>query len=120
MKNKGGLYEINEIELYVPDAIAGIQTLIVATDKNEIVGFMSIENHILEMLFLDPKSRGKGLGKKFIKMALDKFDVKFLDVNENNPQAVGFYEHMGFEAFERSDLDDQGKPYPILHMKHVE
>lgn len=81
---------------------------------------MGIENHKVEMLFLDPKSRGKGLGKKYIKTALDKFDVKLLDVNEDNPQAVAFYEHMGFVVFERSDRDDQGKPYPILHMKYVE
>ena len=38
-------------------------------------------------------------------------------VNEQNPQAVGFYEHMGFAAYKRTDLDEQGNPYPLLYMK---
>ena len=39
-----------------------------------------------------------------------------LFVNEQNPQARGFYEHMGFTVRERSETDDQGNPYPILRM----
>ncbi|ENH9207696.1 GNAT family N-acetyltransferase, partial [Vibrio vulnificus] len=42
--------------------------------------------------------------------------VTKVDVNEQNPQAVGFYEHMGFKVVSRSPLDDMGKPFPILHM----
>jgi putative acetyltransferase len=38
-------------------------------------------------------------------------------VNEQNPQAVGFYEHIGFLITGRSTLDGQGKPFPLLHMK---
>lgn len=40
-----------------------------------------------------------------------------MDVNEQNPQAVGFYKHMGFDTFKRSEFDEQGNPFPILHMK---
>ncbi len=40
-----------------------------------------------------------------------------VDVNEQNPQAVGFYEHMGFRLVSKSELDGEGKPYPILHMQ---
>ena len=40
-----------------------------------------------------------------------------LFVNEQNPQARGFYEHMGFAVRERSELDEQGNPYPILFME---
>ena len=38
-------------------------------------------------------------------------------VNEQNPQAIGFYEHMGFKVNKRTDLDEQGRPYPLLYMK---
>ena len=38
-------------------------------------------------------------------------------MNEQNPQAVGFYEHMGFAAYKRTDLDKHGNPYPLLYMK---
>jgi len=30
---------------------------------------------------------------------------------------VGFYLRMGFEVVGRSELDDFGKPYPLLHMR---
>lgn len=37
--------------------------------------------------------------------------------NEQNPGAVGFYEHMGFRTYARSERDEQGGPYTILHMR---
>ena len=40
-----------------------------------------------------------------------------MDVNEQNEQAVGFYEHYGFEVFDRSETDGMGDPFPILHMR---
>ena len=40
-----------------------------------------------------------------------------MTVNEQNPQAVGFYEHMGFETYQRTDHDEEGNPYPLLYMK---
>ena len=43
-------------------------------------------------------------------------EVNKVDVNEQNPQALGFYQHYGFEVIDRSPLDGSGKPYPILHM----
>lgn len=42
-----------------------------------------------------------------------------VDVNEQNPQARGFYEHMGFAAYARSPLDGAGLPFPIVHMELI-
>lgn len=28
-----------------------------------------------------------------------------------------FYEHMEFKVYERSEIDEKGKPYPILFIK---
>jgi putative acetyltransferase len=64
------------------------------------------------MLFVDANQRGNGIGKALITYGIDN-----LDINEQNPGARGFYEHMGFKAVERSEFDDQGNPYPILVMK---
>lgn len=41
-----------------------------------------------------------------------------MDVNEQNPQAIGFYQYMGFIVVKRSETDMEGKPYPILTMKY--
>ena len=41
-------------------------------------------------------------------------------MNEQNPQAVGFYEHMGFAAYKRTDNDEEGNPFPLLYMRLVD
>lgn len=38
-------------------------------------------------------------------------------VNEQNPQAVGFYEHLGFQTYKGTECDEEGNPYPLLYMK---
>lgn len=110
--------EILEIKKYVPEALSSISHLIIETDKKEIpVAFMGIEENKLEMLFITSKYRGKGIGKKMLLYGIENYGVNNLAVNEDNPQAKDFYEHMGFKVYERHELDDQGKPYPVLYMK---
>ena len=70
-----------------------------------------------ELLFIDNNYRGTGVGKKLITYAIDNLQVTKVDVNEQNIQAVGFYKHIGFNIYKRSDLDGEGKAYPILHMQ---
>lgn len=110
--------EIEEIKKFVPAALTAVPHLIVETDTEGIpVAFMGIDEEKLEMLFIAPKERGKGLGRKLLEYGMEKYGVKELAVNEQNPQAKGFYEHMGFRVRERSELDEQGNPYPILFME---
>lgn len=110
--------EIQDIKKYVPTALMSVSHLIVETNADGIpVGFMGIEDRKLEMLFLAPNERGKGLGRKLMKYGIAKYSVKELVVNEQNPQARGFYEHMGFTVCKRSEFDEQGNPYPILFME---
>ena len=82
-----------------------------------LIGFMGIAEGNLEMLFIDNKYRGAGIGKKLITYATDNLQVTKVDVNEQNVQAVGFYEYMGFNIYKRSNLDGEGKEYLILHMQ---
>ena len=102
----------------VREGVPHVEHLICFVDEQQkIQAFMGIHGDKIEMLFVDPEQRGKGVGKKLITYALDDMKVNFVDVNEQNPQAVGFYEHVGFEVYERSELDDQGNPFPILRMQ---
>ena len=73
---------------------------------------MGIKNGALEMLFIAPEERGKGLGKRLLQRGMESYAVERLAVNEQNPQAKGFYEHMGFRVYKRTELDEQGNPYP--------
>ena len=69
------------------------------------------------MLFIDPDFRGKGIGSILTNFAITTLKIEKVDVNEQNPQAVGFYKKLGFKIIGRSELDGQAKPYPILHLK---
>lgn len=110
--------EILEIKKYVPEALASISHLIIDNDENgNPVAFRGIEENKLEMLFITSDYRGKGIGKKMLSYGIENYGVTNLAVNENNPQAKGFYEHMGFKVYQRNELDDQENPYPVLYMK---
>lgn len=112
--------EIKNISRYIPQALSSIAHLIVAfNDENNPVAFMGIEDRKLEMLFVSPGYRGKGLGKQLIHYGIENYSIDELGVNEQNPQAKAFYEHMGFRVYNRSDTDEQGNPYPILYMRLV-
>lgn len=112
--------EIQEIKAYVPQALTGVSRLLVAERVlGQPVAFMGIEGPRLEMLFLSPAERGAGLGRQLLEYGILHYDLQELTVNEQNPQAVGFYQHMGFETYRRTDCDEQGGPYPLLYMKRV-
>ena len=86
-------------------------------EHGKIIGFLGTADDKVEMLFIDPSAIGSGVGRKFMKYAIQELGIKKVDVNEQNEQAVGFYKHLGFRVVDRSELDPSGKPYPILHME---
>lgn len=106
--------EILQIRNYVPQAFKQVEHLLIIIDHEQIKGFMGINDQKVEMLFIDAQTRSKGYGSKLLNYGIQ---IDELAVNEQNPQAVGFYEHLGFKVVERSATDDQGNPYPILRMK---
>lgn len=109
--------EIKAIKEYVPQALMGVAHLMIAEDDTGCpIAFMGTEGDSLEMLFIAPQARGKGLGKRLLQYGITTYAVKRVTVNEQNPQAIGFYEHMGFRVYKRTDLDEQGNPYPLLYM----
>lgn len=85
--------------------------------QGNIKGFAGIADNRLEMLFIHPNTRGQGLGKALLKYVIRHFHIDSLDVNEQNPQAVGFYLKQGFQIIGRSEQDGQGNPYPLLHLR---
>lgn len=52
-----------------------------------------------------------------LKYGMEKYHINELSVNEQNPEAKLFYEHLGFVTYKRTELDEQGNPFPILYMK---
>lgn len=107
-----------EIRQIKASALQAVEHLIIATkESEEPAAFMGVENHRLEMLFLSPAECGKGLGRLLLEYGMQHYGVCEVTVNEQNPQAVGFYQHMGFQTYKRTDHDEEGNPYPLLYMK---
>ena len=107
-----------EIRQIKASALQAVENLIIATkESEEPAAFMGVENHRLEMLFLSPAECGKGLGRLLLEYGMQHYGVCEVTVNEQNPQAVGFYQHMGFQTYKRTDHDEEGNPYPLLYMK---
>ena len=110
--------EIENIKKYVPQALKDVAHLIIIENENNIpIAFMGIEDTKLEMLFIKNSERRKGLGTKLLSYGIENYGVNELAVNEQNPNAKVFYEHLGFKVYKRTELDEQGNPYPILYMK---
>ena len=110
--------EILRIKAYVPEALGGVAQLFAAFDgEGRPLGFMGVQDGSLEMLFLAPEARGRGLGRRLLQYGIDRCGVERLAVNEQNPAARGFYELMGFAVYKRTDTDEQGGPYPLLYLR---
>lgn len=90
-----------------------------AVDANDYpLAFMSIDNGHMEALFVDSEYLGMGIGAMLVRHGLALHPSMTTDVNEQNVQASGFYEKMGFQRTGRSALDGQGRPYPLIHLKY--
>lgn len=109
--------EIKNIKQYVPKLLQEVPHLIVVKSGNELMAFMGVNNKKIEMLFVKSKMRNQGIGKSLINYGINNFQINEVTVNEDNDQAVSFYEHLGFKVFKRTNLDEQWNPYPILYMK---
>ncbi len=84
--------------------------------KKNIAAFIGLMGKKIEMLFVRPDMIGNGLGKKLLDFAISLRNVNRVDVNEQNKQAVCFYQRYGFKFISRDPVDAMGKPYPILHL----
>lgn len=112
-----------DIQFYKPlilnEYLKAVKLSCVRNEDGKIVGFVGVADHKIEMLFIHPDTRGKGIGKVLLNYALNQLGVTKVDVNEANEQAVGFYRHVGFQTVSRSETDSTGQPLPILHMALV-
>lgn len=86
------------------------------TEQDEPVAFMLLTDQHIDALFVDPDVRGSGVGKLLIEHALSMSSTLTTNVNEQNEQAVGFYKKMGFSVTGRTEVDDLGRPYPLLNL----
>ena len=82
------------------------------------MGFLGCAGDTIEALFIDAAHQRQG-GGKFLVAHAQRLSAGSLsvDVNEQNEDAVRFYQALGFVVTRRSPTDAGGRPFPILHMK---
>ena len=110
--------EIAAIRPYVPEAIRGVSVFLTAnTDDGTPTAFIGVENHRIKMLFVDPRHFRRGIGRALLEHVLTHFGADAVTVNEQNPEALAFYEHLGFVVEKRTPTDEAGRPYPLLYLR---
>lgn len=94
-----------------------VELRVAKNNHNQIVGFIGVADRNIEMLFISPDQRNLGIGSLLLKDSIEHQAAFKVDVNEQNQDAVGFYQHFGFIIVGSSPIDGQGNPFPLLHME---
>ncbi len=108
-----------ELEELVRSFLPEAPLWVAVTEQDQPVAFMLLTAQHMDALFVDPDFRGKGIGKRLVEHALTLAPELTTDVNEQNHQAVAFYKKAGFAVTGRSEKDDLGRPYPLLHLRYT-
>lgn len=82
--------EIAAIRNDVPQALESVPHLLVAWEAGSPAGFLGADGERLEMLFLDPDHRGRGLGGALARYGLRTFGLTEVTVNEQTPRPWDF------------------------------
>ena len=108
--------DITAIELDVAQYLPSMSDLRVAHDGERVTGFVAIEDGTVEMLFVDASLQGQGIGSALLEAVTAGLERVRVDVNEQNPAGHAFYKAQGFDVEGRSELDGEGRAFPILHL----
>ena len=107
-------------EIY-PEVLHGLEQIphlfVAYNEQDEAIGFAGLDDNKLEMLFIAPAYFRKNIGSSLLQHIEQNQPINYVDVNEQNPPALAFYQKHGFTVFKRSDFDSSNRPFPILYMK---
>ena len=99
-------------DIYLP----AVELWVAVDTDDRPQGFIGLNESHVEMLFIEPDLRGKGIGRMLLDHVRSSHGTLGVDVNEQNPQAVGFYLHYGFVQTGRSPLDGDSRPFRLIHI----
>jgi len=106
-----------EIDLAVQDFLPKTDLWLAVDEADLPIGFTIASEGRMDGLFVDPAYHGRGVGRALVMHALAENPALTTDVNEQNPAALAFYEHLGFVRTGRSETDEDGRPYPLIHLR---
>ena len=97
---------------YLPKA----ETWVACLDETP-VGFIVLIDTFIGGLFVSPAHRGTGIGAALLAHAFRLKGDLSLTVYGQNKEAHRFYRRHGFHDVSYHPGDDDGLPFPIIHMK---
>lgn len=81
-------------------------------NSSGVVGFLALEKHIIQGLYIKKDFQGFGFGQAAIKFAQKQFEELRLWVFQSNIGAQKFYQRLGFQIVEKSDGEDNDYRLP--------
>ena len=81
-----------------------------------VKGMLHAEEQELLELYVDSFFQNEGIGSKLMKFAIDKLEVRSLNVLEKNKNAIRFYQRHGFVLTQEKQLE-QGTNEFVVKMK---
>jgi putative acetyltransferase len=100
-------------------ALAELELWVLCEDGGAPIGFLGLSGASVEALFIAPEWTRRGGGRLLLDHARRLKGALTVEVNEQNPEALRFYEACGFEVVGRSATDRDGRPFPLLHLREV-
>ena len=107
---------LQHIKSLLPEIFKHVTIYVYRSEQGLITGFLGVSDEKIEMLFIDPQHMRKGIGKQLTRFAIEELRLSAVDVNEQNKDALHFYQQLGFTVTKRNKVDSLGKPFPILEM----
>ena len=77
--------------------------------KNEIEGFVGLDQEYIAGIFVRKEARSKGIGKALLDFVKGKKQELTLNVYQKNERAVRFYEREGFLILEKKEDETTGE-----------
>jgi ribosomal protein S18 acetylase RimI-like enzyme len=92
----------------------------VATENDQVVGFVGVDEDYLAWLYIDPNHYRKGIGRELLRIGIREIgEGAWTVVLDGNKRAIALYESEGFQEEKRFDGDNNGYPCTCLRMKRV-
>ena len=83
-------------------------------NSSGVVGFLALEKHIIQALYIKKDFQGFGFGQAAIKFAQKQFKELRLWVFQSNIGAQKLYQRLGFQIVEKSDGEDNDYRLPDI------
>ena len=109
-----------EIDTMVAETFLPAVELWLAVDANEWpLGFLVMDGTMIDALFVDPPFHGRGVGSALLDHALAIAPGASVEASEQADNALPFYLARGFVVVGRTPTDPQGRPYPLVQLRHM-